>query len=40
MNYAGEVLSNNINNYTAEAAENAKLTAKSHAEKLLDLIKQ
>lgn len=40
MNYAGEVLSNNINNYTLEAEENAKNIAKEHAEKLLDLIKK
>ena len=38
MNYIGEVLSNNINNYTPEAAEKAKVTAKEHAEKLLSLI--
>ncbi len=39
MNYSGEVLSNNINNYTREAGEQAKITAKEHAEKLLALIK-
>lgn len=38
MNYVGEVLSNNINNYTPEAEENAKLLAKEHANKLLNLI--
>jgi len=38
MNYIGEVLSNNINNYNPEAAEEAKITAKEHAEKLLNLI--
>lgn len=38
MNYIGEVLSNNINNYSPEAAEKAKITAKEHAKKLLNLI--
>ena len=40
MNYIGEVFSNNINNYTPEAGEKAKLIAKEHAQKLLDLIKR
>lgn len=39
MNYIGEVFSNNINNYTPEAGERAKLIAKEHAERLLGLIK-
>lgn len=38
MNYVGEILSNNINNYTPEATEKAKEIAKEHAEKLMDLI--
>ncbi len=38
MNYVGEVLSNNINNYTPEAAEKAKETSKEHAQRLIELI--
>lgn len=38
MKYHGEVLSNNINNYTPEAEENAKHIAKEHAIKLMELI--
>lgn len=38
MNYAGEVLSNNINSYTPEAAERAKQIAKEHAQRLITLI--
>lgn len=38
MNYIGEVISNNINNYSPEAAEKAKTIANKHAEKLLRLV--
>lgn len=38
MDYVGEVLSNNINNYTPEAGEKAKQIAKEHAKKLNILI--
>lgn len=38
MNYIGEVISNNINNYSPEAAEKAKIIAEEHANKLLNLI--
>lgn len=38
MNYVGEVLSNNINNYTPEATKKAKEIAKEHAQKLINLI--
>lgn len=38
MNYQGEILSNNINNYTPEGAIKAKELAQEHAKKLVQLI--
>jgi len=40
MEYAGEVFSNDINNYSEEAEEKAKENANKHAKKLLELIFQ
>ena len=40
MNYAGEVVSNNINNYAPGAGEKAAKIAEEHAERLIELINQ
>lgn len=40
LDYKGEVLSFNINNYSPEAEEIAKANAEEHAKRLIDLINQ